>query len=110
MKNDAPNLPAPVAGYFSAETSDPKTAARFFAEDGVVFDEGHTHAGRAAISRWKSETMKKYHYTSQPLTAKTSGSVTTVQVRLKGSFPGSPIEVRQRFTLKNDAISRLEIG
>ncbi len=99
-------LPAPVAAYFAADGGG---VASSFIEDAVVVDERREHHGRQAIGRWKTEATAKYHYTSEPLAVDCSGADVTVITRVTGEFPGSPIELRYRFTLEGDKIARLEI-
>jgi hypothetical protein len=74
----------------------------------VIFD-AHRLAGRQAIDRWKTEATAKYHYTSEPLAVDFLGADVSVIARVTGEFPGSPIELRYRFTLEGDKIARLEI-
>lgn len=75
----------------------------------MVIDERREHQGRQAIARWKTEATEKYHYTSEPLRADLSAADVTVIARVTGEFPGSPVELRYRFTLAGDKIARLEI-
>ena len=103
------DLPAPIAAYFTTDADDAGGVARCFTENGVVIDERREHQGRYAIARWKTEAAAKYHYTSEPLTVDVSGTDVTVMTRVTGEFPGSPIELRYRFTLEGDKITRLEI-
>jgi hypothetical protein len=104
------DLPAPIASYFTADTADGDGVARCFTESGVVTDERRQHRGRDAIARWQTEASAKYHYTSEPLTVDVSGGDVTVITRVTGAFPGSPIELRYRFTLEGDKIASLEIA
>lgn len=99
-------LPAPIAAYFEADGAG---VASCFIEDAVVVDERREHHGRQAIARWKTEATAKYHYTSQPLAVDISGADVTVIARVTGEFPGSPIDLRYRFTLEGDKIARLDI-
>jgi hypothetical protein len=100
------DLPTPIAAYFAAGTGD---VAPCFIENAVVVDERREHHGRQAIGRWKTEATAKYHYTSEPLAVDCSGAEVAVTARVTGEFPGSPIELRYRFTLEGDRIARLEI-
>ena len=100
------DLPVPIAAYFAADGGG---VASCFIENAVVVDERREHHGRQAIGRWKTEATEKYHYTSEPLAVDCSGSDVTVIARVTGEFPGSPIELRYRFTLEGDKIARLEI-
>jgi cell division septation protein DedD len=104
-----PELLPPIARYFAHETTSPEAIARCFSEDAVVKDEGREHHGRAAIAAWNEAAVTKYEVTSEPLTAETSGERTTVTARVTGRFPGSPLELRFRFTVAGDFITRLEI-
>jgi ketosteroid isomerase-like protein len=106
------DLPAPIAAYFAADATDATDAtgvASCFTENGLVVDEHHEHHGRHAIARWKIEATAKYHYTSEPLLVDVSAPDVTVFARITGEFPGSPIDLRYRFTLEGDKIARLEI-
>jgi hypothetical protein len=103
------DLPSPIAAYFAADTSDAKAVARCFSEGAVVIDERREHRGRPAITRWKTEASAKYHYTSEPLAVEASGPDVTVTARVTGNFPGSPVDLRYRFTLEGATIGRLEI-
>ena len=100
------DLPAPIAAFLAADGG---SVASYFIENAVVVDERREHHGRQAIGRWKTEATAKYHYTSEPLAVDFSGGDVTVIARVTGEFPGSPIELRYRFTLEGDKIARLEI-
>ena len=107
---DSPvDLPASIAAYFTADGADAGRVAGCFTENGVVVDERREHRGRAAIARWKTEVTAKYHYTSEPLSVDVAGADVTVIARVTGQFPGSPIELRYRFTLEGNKILSLEI-
>ena len=107
---DSPvDLPAPIAAYFTAAGADAGGVAGCFTENGVVVDERREHRGRPAITRWETEATAKYHYTSEPLSVDVAAEDVTVIARVTGQFPGSPIELRYRFTLEHDKIASLEI-
>jgi hypothetical protein len=103
------DLPEPVAAYFAADAADATGVAGCFTEDAVVIDERREHRGRDAIGRWKAEATTKYHYTSEPLAVDVSGTGVVVLARVRGDFPGSPVELRYCFTVDDDRIARLEI-
>jgi len=104
------DLPAPVAAYFAADATGAEAVAQCFADDAVVIDERREHRGRTAIARWKAETSAKFRYTVDRLGAQVSGNQTTVTGRVTGDFPGSPVDLRYRFTVEGDKIARLEIA
>jgi hypothetical protein len=102
-------LPPPIATYFAADTVDADTVARCFRAGAVVVDEHRTHQGRAAIARWNADAAARYHCTSEPFSLEMSGQDTVVTTRVTGGFLGSPVTVRYRFALQDDAIARREI-
>jgi hypothetical protein len=104
-----PDLPAPVAAYFSADKGDGEAVSRCFTETAVVKDEGHTYRGRAAIRQWKEGVSARYRYTSEPFACEQTGGKTVVTGRLTGNFPGSPVDLRFFFGLEGDKIASLEI-
>jgi hypothetical protein len=104
-----PDLPKPVAAYFASDKQDAEAVAQCFTETAVVKDEGHTHRGRAAIKRWKTDASAKYQYTSEPFACEQQDGKIVVTSRLAGNFPGSPVNLRFFFGLDGDKIASLEI-
>jgi len=102
-------LPAPIAAYFAADGQDGDAIARCFTPDAIVVDEKQSHTGRTAISRWKTDAAAKYDYVSTPVDVSREGERYLVVAHVAGNFPGSPVDLRYRFTLADDAIARLEI-
>ena len=103
------NLPKPIAAYFTADRGDSAAIARCFADNAVVKDEGHTYDGLAAIKQWKSDSSKKYTYTSEPFASEDKDGKTIVTSRLTGNFPVSPVDLRFFFSLDGNKIASLEI-
>ncbi|AKF03971.1 nuclear transport factor 2 family protein [Sandaracinus amylolyticus] len=104
-----PELLGPVARFFAHQTTDPEAVARCFTEDAVVLDEGRQHRGRAAIAAWSADSVANYRFTTEPLGSETAAERTTVTALVRGSFPGSPIQLRYRFAVRGELITRLEI-
>lgn len=102
-------LPKPIAAYFTADQADSAAFVRCFTDNAVVKDEGHTYNGSTAIKQWKTDSSKKYIYTSEPLTAEEKDGKTIVTSRLTGNFPGSPVDLRFIFGLEGDKVASLEI-
>jgi SnoaL-like domain len=102
-------LSEPIAAYFAADKNDGESVARYFTEQAVVTDEGHTHIGRAAIVAWKTAASAKYHYTSEPIAVADQDGKTVVTAHLVGDFPGSPVDLSYLFALDGDKIASLEI-
>lgn len=107
MRN--PDLPEPIAAYFEADRSGGDAVARCFTREGVVVDEGCTHAGAAAIEAWKTAASASFDYVAEPLAIEGKGGRYLVTVRVTGNFPGSPVDLRFAFTLERGKISSLEI-
>ena len=104
------DLPPPVAAYFAADATSAEAVAGCFTDGAVVIDERQEYRGRAAIARWKVATSAKFRYSVERLGARISADETTVTGRVSGDFPGSPVDLRYRFTLEGDKIARLEIA
>jgi hypothetical protein len=102
-------LPEPIAAYFDADRRDADAVARCFTIDAVVKDEGQTHAGLAAIKRWKTEASAKFDYTVKPLSLEQKDGAAVVTCHLTGTFPGSPVDLRFFFRLERGKISMLEV-
>ncbi|MET4701153.1 ketosteroid isomerase-like protein [Constrictibacter sp. MBR-5] len=103
-------MPAPIAAYFAADAKDGAAIARCFAPDAVVSDERNTHVGREAIARWAFEAATKYDFVSEPIGTAQDDALVVVTSRVTGTFPGSPIDLRYKFTVDGDVIARLEIA
>ena len=104
-------LPDVIASYYAAEQrSDPEALARCFAPDGVVRDEGHVRAGRAAITAWMADAKRRYRHSTEVLGTSGGEDACDVTVRVSGTFPNSPVTLVQRFRLADGAIRSLDIG
>jgi hypothetical protein len=105
------DLPGIVSRYFAADQQGgADSVSACFTERAVVKDEGHTHSGRDAICKWKTESATKYRYTVEPVAISTDADRVTVTGHLVGDFPGSPVDLRYRFRLEGDRIAELEIA
>lgn len=104
------DLPEPIAAYFDADRQDGGAVARCFTSDGVVLDEGRTHSGQAAIEAWKTASSTRYRYSVRPFSLETQGRSHVVTSHVSGDFPGSPVDLRYRFTLERGRIASLEIA
>jgi uncharacterized protein (TIGR02246 family) len=105
-------IPDVISRYFAAQSArDFDTLVTLFADDGVVVDEGQTRRGRNEIRAWRENVASVYEYTTDvvELTATGNGQY-AARVRLEGNFPGGTVDLRYRFTIDDDTISRLEIA
>jgi ketosteroid isomerase-like protein len=110
MQQTTQRLPAPIAAYFAHATTDPRALARCFTADALVIDERQEHRGRGAIEAWNAAVTAKIAFTTEVVAVDAEGGDTVVRATVRGTFPGSPIALRFRFTLSGDRISRLEIA
>jgi hypothetical protein len=103
-------LPAPIDRYVQiANSGTAEAAPECFAPDAIVYDEGRTYQGVAAIKDWIAATKKKYGHTITPLDLAERGGQSLLEARLTGNFPGSPITVNFTFVLADGKIRSLEI-
>ena len=103
-------LPQVIQAYFAADKgSNLDAVAACFTDTATVIDEGKRHAGRAAIRQWISEASTAFSYTVEPFAMATEAEQIIVTSHLVGNFPGSPVDLRYRFTLEGDRIAALEI-
>ncbi|WP_114391678.1 nuclear transport factor 2 family protein [Oleisolibacter albus] len=104
-------LPSPIQIYFEADqdVAGPAPIAAF-TTDAVVKDEGRTHVGPKAIGAWWRAAKAQFQHTTDPREISEADGRFTVLAEVSGQFPGSPAMLNFTFTLKDDAISILEIG
>jgi ketosteroid isomerase-like protein len=105
-------LPPPIATFFAADAgADIEAFLGCFADDAVVTDERQAHHGRDAIRAWKTGPAAQYDYVTAPFAfAEDADGRSVVTARLTGNFPGSPVDLRYRFTLAGGLIAALEIA
>jgi hypothetical protein len=105
------SLPEPIAAYFAAQNAhDVDAMLAAFAPQARVHDERQDLTGLAAIRAWIEETTHKYRPSVTPIDIDQMDGLSIVKVRVAGTFPGSPIELRYRFRLEGGLIAGLEIG
>ncbi|MGQ5261217.1 nuclear transport factor 2 family protein [Micromonospora sp. ZYX-F-536] len=107
----AVDLPDVIDRYFRAvDDGDLDAFVACFADTATVADEDRLHEGRAAIRAWRERTAAAYSYTAEPVgLTPQAGDSYVVLTRVSGGFPGSPVELRYRFTLRDDLIGALDI-
>ena len=106
MSFDPANLPAPLSQYFAA--SDRAKIAPLFAPDAVVLDEGQVHRGREQIEAWLESVESRYHPRYEIAEASQDGARTIVTFKVSGTFPGSPVTLRQALVSEGGKIQSLE--
>jgi ketosteroid isomerase-like protein len=104
-------MPHVVAQYQDAhDRRDVERALAWFTPNAVVKDDGHEYHGRDRIRDWLSGASTQFSYT-RTLTGADAvdGNTWLVTNHLEGNFPGGVVDLRYRFVLIDDLISKLEI-
>lgn len=110
---DAATVPPVVARYLSAQGDDERrqSVVEAFTADARVTDEGIDYDGRDAIRAWLDKTASEYTCTTALIGQRQEGpDQWTVVAHLEGDFPGGVVDLRYRFSLDLDRISRLIIA
>ena len=104
-------LPEVVGNYLEAHiVQDFATAVTFLAEDVTVTDNGETLEGREATLEVFNESAEKYQVTTTLHSiSRPADEVWEVGTHLSGDFPGGEVDLRMIFTLRDNAIQRLDI-
>jgi ketosteroid isomerase-like protein len=93
-------LPPTVATYLDAvPDADPAAVAALFTQDAIVTDDGHTYRGRPEIITWRTNIATTFTYTATPLRTEQDCDTIVVIARINGDFPGSPVDLANRFTV-----------
>ncbi|MBY8875505.1 nuclear transport factor 2 family protein [Micromonospora sp. PLK6-60] len=105
------DLPAVITGFLSAhQAREADAAVGAFAADAVVTDEGRSHRGTAEIRNWLVNGGSEYTYTTEFVDAHRVGAGRfDVAQHLEGDFPGGAADLRYRFVLAGNLITRLTI-
>jgi len=104
------NLSPVIAAFFHAHnTVQTDDFNQLFTGEALVSDEAHEYRG-AAIKGWIDAAIAKYKPVANVTDVTVVGEQTIATAQVSGSFPGSPAQIRYRFTLKNGKIAALTIG
>ena len=99
-----------IQNYVDASNAhDVNSILACFADDAVVRDENETRRGKVEIEHWVRETIDKYKFHLEPLSAEKRGTETIVSIEVSGRFPGSPVTLDYHFSVANEKISSLTI-
>ncbi|MFE7814492.1 nuclear transport factor 2 family protein [Streptomyces sp. NPDC057433] len=106
------DLPEAITRYLTGRAAkDASAAAPAFAPHATVTDDGHTHEGAEAITRWLGQTDTEYTYTTTLAGAERDAPGRyTVHQHLEGDFPGGKVDLHCRFVLTHGLISELSIA
>lgn len=101
-------LPKVITDLIAAQNSfDSSAYAHCFSETAVVFDEGKTHIGKAAIQNWIAKANETYKTVMKPM--EYSEIKQTLEAEISGTFPGSPLVLTYQFEFKEGHIQSLKI-
>jgi uncharacterized protein (TIGR02246 family) len=104
-------VPAVVETYLlAAADGDLDALVGCFTEDAVVTDDGKTFRGRAEIRQWREDVAAAFEYTTTVVDSTADAGGHLVVTEVAGNFPGSPVQLKFRFELAGDLISRLVIA
>ncbi|MFF0416492.1 nuclear transport factor 2 family protein [Kitasatospora sp. NPDC004745] len=104
-------LPEVITRYLTAHRAhDAGTAVTTFTGDATVIDDGHTYQGSLAIERWLDQSANEFTYSIELTDAQEIDAAHYIATHhLEGDFPGGTIDLRYRFTLRDDLIEHLSI-
>ena len=104
------NLPPVIAAFFRAHnTGQTADFNQLFAVNALVTDEAHEYRG-AAIQAWIDGATARYKPVADITDLTVARGQTIATALVSGNFPGSPAQIRYKFTLKDDKIAALAIG
>jgi len=102
-------LPLVIAAFFHAHnTGQTDDFNQLFTGDALVSDESHEYRG-TAIKAWIDGAIAKYKPVADVTDLTEVGEQTIAAAQVSGSFPGSPAQIRYKFTLRNGKIAALAI-
>ena len=103
-------LPQVIEAFFHAHnTGKTDGFGLLFTADAIVTDEAHEYRG-TAIKAWIDGAIAKYKPAADVSDLMQAGEQTIATAQVSGNFPGSPAQIRYKFTLKNGKIAALAIG
>lgn len=104
-------IPDVIARYYQLiGGTDVDAFVACFTDDAIVADEDRTYEGPAAIRAWRERTASEYEYDAVPESVEEeAGGNIVVTALVSGTFPGSPVRLRHRFTLRDGLIGALDI-
>jgi len=109
---DPTALPTTIRAFLAAHAAgEADAAARTFAPDAVVTDQGETFRGAEQVRSFLDHAGSEFTYTTELIGARRVADAHWVAVNhLEGDFPGGVADLDYRFTLAGDLISELAIG
>jgi hypothetical protein len=104
------NLPKVITNLVEAQNShDGAAYASLFSDSAVVFDEGQTHHGRAAIQKWIEKSNEENQTVLRPLGFEQGENASVFTAEISGTFPGSPAILNFNLVIQQGFIQSLKI-
>lgn len=104
------DMPGIVKAYYEAERrNDADSLSETFSSDAIVEDEGARHQGKDAIRQWWVAAKQASQFATDPIETKDDGDTVSVQAKVSGQFPESPLMLTYSFTINDGKIARLRI-
>ena len=109
------SLPPVVSNHLAlSDRDDIDAVVACFTNDAVVLDEDRHWRGAAEIRQWRENVAAAFEYTVAIIGSEALGEVDGAQryavyTHLEGNFPGGQVDLTNRFTLRGDLITALEI-
>ena len=104
-------LPPAAQDFFSGKNArDLPLALSGFSSHPVVKDEHHEYIGQDAIAEWLKSATAQYDDQVTVQGTEADGTDVVVLGEVSGTFPGSPIVLRFRFSMADGNISQLSIA
>jgi SnoaL-like domain len=105
------SLPPSVQDFFDGKNArNLPLALSGFSSNPVVKDEHHAYLGHDAIAKWLMASTAKYDDQVTVQSVEQDGSDIVVFGEVAGTFAGSPIVLRFRFSMADGKISQLAIA
>lgn len=103
-------LPPAIAAFFHAHnTGQTADFSQLFTADALVSDEAHEYRG-AGIKAWIDAAIAKYSPVADITNIVEVDGLIIATAQVRGNFPGSPAQIRYKFTLRNGRVAALVIG
>lgn len=104
------NIPKVITDLIAAQNNHDSAAyTECFSKTAVVFDEGHTHTGKAAIKNWIEKANQQYRSVLKPLNFEETGASSILTAQVSGTFDGSPAILKFHFDIANGLVQSLKV-
>jgi hypothetical protein len=110
MSHRFSDLPVAMQLFFGSHEKDEALLSHVFAPDAAIIERGLLFKGSASIALWCRDFEVRYpeHWFEA---IKSGGDMRRLRVRmrLRGAFPGSPLELRFRIAMRDHRIAAINV-